>query len=86
MGIVSDNEDEGLGTSLAIYAAAISMVVLVFGTPIYLITGPTHIENPGMSAYQPPPRARLIPEIRPNDELAYDMRRPKLVVTKIARQ
>jgi hypothetical protein len=86
MGKASNDYDEGLGTSLAIYLAAINVAVLIFGTPIYLITRPTHFENPGMSAYQPPPRARLIPESRPNGDLAFDMRRPKLAASKIARQ
>jgi hypothetical protein len=86
MGIVSDDKDEGLAASLAIYLAAISATVLVVGTPIYLMTRPTHVENPGMSAYQPPSRVRPIPEVRLTADVAFDMRQPKLVATKIARQ
>lgn len=87
MGEVSDAAAEGLGLSLAIYLAAIGAVLVVLGTPIYLFTGPTQLENHGLAAYHAPPGTRLIPEIRPKAALALDLSdRSKPAATKIARR
>jgi hypothetical protein len=87
MGKVSDDADEGLGLSLAIYLAAIGAAILVLGTPVYFATKPTQLGNPGMAAYQAPAGTRLVPENRPKADLALDLSDGfNSAATKIARR
>ena len=74
MGRISEDANEGLGLSLAIYVAAIGATVAVLAVPVYFIAKPTKLENVGMAGYQAPPGTRLIPESRPRDDVAFDWR------------
>jgi hypothetical protein len=74
MGRISTDANEGLGLSLAIYAAAIGITIAVLAVPVYFITKPVKIENVGMAGYHAPPGTRLIPEIKPSDDVAFDWR------------
>ena len=60
--VISDNRDEGLVGSLVIYIGAISAVLLLLVTPVYLLATPTQVENHGMAGYAAPPGTRLLPE------------------------
>jgi hypothetical protein len=74
MARISTDANEGLGVSLAIYAAAIGATISVLAVPVYVITKPVKIENVGMAGYRAPPGTRLIPEIKPRDDVAFDWR------------
>jgi hypothetical protein len=71
---ISEDANEGLALSLAIYVAAIGVTIAVLAVPVYFIIKPTKLENVGMAAYQAPPGTRLIPEIKPRDDVAFDWR------------
>jgi hypothetical protein len=87
MGKVSDDADEGLGLSLATYLAAIGAAILVLGTSIYFATGPTRLENPGLAAYQPLGRIRLIPESMSKADVTLNLSDgSKPTATKITRR
>lgn len=58
---------EGLGGSLAIYLAGLIAIAALLALPVYLMSPDTHLPNPGMAAYTPPPRARLVPVPRKMD-------------------
>ena len=62
MGIISNDADEGLVTSLLMYVGALAAVLLVLGTPVYLLNMPQHTENHGLAVYQAPRGTRLLPE------------------------
>ena len=63
MGIISNDADEGLITSLLMYVGALAVTVLVLGTPVYLLNMPRQIENHGVAAYEAPRGTRLLPEV-----------------------
>jgi hypothetical protein len=87
MGKVSNDDAEGLGLSLTIYLAAIGAAVVVLSTPIYFATRATRLENPGVAAYQIPPRVRLIPEVSAKAYLPPDLSAGSGTVrTKVARR
>ncbi len=64
MGIITNDADEGLVTSLVIYIGALAAVVLVLGTPVYLLNMPSQSENHGVAAYVAPRGTQVLPDRR----------------------
>jgi hypothetical protein len=60
--MLSDQSNQGLGLSLAIYLIAVTFGLMLFVSPILLANGPTKYNNPGLAAYDPPPGTLLIPQ------------------------
>ena len=87
MGRISDDADEGLGLSLAVYLAAIGATIAALSTVAFYATGTARLENPGMAAYQPPGRTKLIPDSKQKLDFAMDLSNgPRLATTKLARR
>jgi hypothetical protein len=62
MGVISNDADEGVVTSLVIYNAALAAVLLVLGTPVYLLNMPAQSKNLGTAAYEAPRGTQLFPD------------------------
>jgi hypothetical protein len=63
MGVISNDADEGLVTSLLMYVGALAAVLLLLGTPVYLLNMPSQSENHGVAVYAAPPGTRVIPQL-----------------------
>ncbi len=82
--VIYEDRDEGLVGSLAIYIGALAAVVLVLGTPVYLLNMPKQTENHGMAAYAAPPGTQLIPGRSARIVMPDSSLRTRLAATKTA--